>query len=74
METQMKKLVSEAMKLSLEERAAFAQLLLASLSEMADDDDALELEVERRIAAAESGLTCDIPMADALAQVCANLK
>jgi putative addiction module component (TIGR02574 family) len=74
METQLKKLVSAAMLLPLEERAAFAQLLLASLHSATEDDDAWELEVERRIADAENGRSPDIPMADALAQIRANLS
>ncbi|WP_426174262.1 addiction module protein [Massilia sp. TWR1-2-2] len=74
METQLKKLVSAAMLLPPEERAAFAQLLLASLNSATEDDDAWELEVERRISNAENGRSPDIPMADALAQIRANLK
>lgn len=74
METQLEKLVSEALKLTSNERAAFAQLLLASLGESASDEDAWELEVERRVADVESGLTPVIAMADALAQVRASLK
>jgi putative addiction module component (TIGR02574 family) len=74
METHLEKLVSEALKLTSNERAAFAQLLLASLGDSASDEDAWELEVERRVADVESGLTPAIAMADALAQVRASLK
>lgn len=74
METQLEKLVSEALKLTSTERAAFAQLLLASLGDDAADEDAWELEVERRVADVESGLTPVIELADALAQVRASLK
>jgi putative addiction module component (TIGR02574 family) len=74
METQLEKLVSDAMKLSSKERAALAQLLLASLEPATADDDAWELEVERRVADVESGLTSLIPMADALDQIRAKLK
>lgn len=73
METQLEKLVSEALKLPSAERAAFAQLLLASLVENPEDEDAWELEVERRVADVESGRTPVIEMAAALAQVRANL-
>jgi putative addiction module component (TIGR02574 family) len=74
METQLEQLVSDAMKLSSNERAALAQLLLASLDPSAVDDDALERDVERRVADVDSGLTPVIPMADALAQIRARLK
>lgn len=74
MESALEKLVSEALKLSANERAAFAQLLLASLHESTDHDDAWEVEVERRIAEVESGRAQPIPMADALVQVRSNLK
>lgn len=67
-------LEAEALKLSVEERAAFAQFLLASLDEDGEVDAAWAAEVERRIAAIESGAEATISLADALAQVRAALK
>lgn len=74
METQPERLISEALTLTSAEREALAQLLLASLGEDAADEDAWELEVERRVADVESGVTPVIEMADALAHVRASLK
>jgi putative addiction module component (TIGR02574 family) len=67
-------LEAEALTLTSGERAAFAQLLLASLDEDAEIDEAWALEVERRIADVENGTVQVIPIADALAQVRAALK
>ena len=74
MENQLELLEAEALKLSATERAAFAQLLLASLDEDAEIEEAWAIETERRIAEIESGTTQVIPIADALAQVRAALK
>jgi putative addiction module component (TIGR02574 family) len=74
METQLDKLVSEALKLTHQERAIFAQMLLSSLEGDAEDDDALEAEVERRVGDVESGLTPVISVADAIAKVRSTLK
>lgn len=74
MDTPLEKLAFEALKLTSSERAAFAQLLLASLEGDAQSEEELDLEVERRIGAIENGATQLIPMADALAQVRAMLK
>lgn len=49
------------------------QVILASLQDDADVDDAWTIEVERRIANIESGVEKTIPMAEALAQVRKNL-
>ncbi len=67
-------LEAEALKLTTGERAAFAQLLLASLDEDAEVEEAWAAEVERRIAEVENGTAQLIPIADALAQVRAALK
>ncbi len=67
-------LEAEALKLTPGERAAFAQLLLASLDEDAEIEDAWAIEVERRIAEVEAGSVQVIPIADALAQARAKLK
>ncbi len=67
-------LEAEALTLTPGERAAFAQLLLASLDEDAEIEDAWAIEVERRIAEVEAGSVQVIPIADALAQARAKLK
>lgn len=67
-------LEEEALKLTTGERAAFAQLLLASLDEDVEVEEAWAAEVERRISDVENGVTQLIPIADALAQVRAALK
>jgi len=74
MEPEREKLEGEALKLTLGERAALAQRLLASLEEDAEIEEAWAAEVERRIAAVESGSVQLIPIAEALAQVRARLK
>ena len=74
MENQLELLEAEVLKLSAAERAAFAQLLLASLDEDAEIEDAWALETERRMTEIENGTTRVIPLADALAQVRAALK
>jgi putative addiction module component (TIGR02574 family) len=74
MDTQFEKLTAEALKLTVSERAAFAQLLLASLEEDDDVERAWAIEVERRIARVESGETQSVPIADVLAKIHASLK
>jgi len=74
METQLEILESEALKLTLGERAALAQRLLASLDKDAEIEDAWAAEIERRIAEVESGAVQVIPIAEALARVRAALK
>jgi putative addiction module component (TIGR02574 family) len=71
---QLETLEAEALKLTSGERAAFAQLLLASLDEDAEIEDAWAAEVERRIAEVESGAVQVVPIAEALAQVRATLR
>ena len=74
METPLEILESEALKLTLGERAALAQRLLASLDKDAEIEDAWAAEIERRIAEVESGAVQVIPIAEALARVRAALK
>jgi len=74
MGSQLELLEAEALKLSSSARAAFAQLLPASLDEDAEIEEAWALETERRIAEIESGAAQVIPIAEALAQVRAALK
>jgi putative addiction module component (TIGR02574 family) len=74
MANQLEALEAEALKLTSSERAAFAQLLLASLDEDAEIEEAWATEVERRIADVENGAVQVIPISEALAQVRAALK
>lgn len=74
MDNQLELLEAEALKLTAGERAAFAQMLLASLDEDAEIEAAWVEEIERRVVDIESGTVQVIPMADALAQVRAALK
>jgi putative addiction module component (TIGR02574 family) len=74
METQLEIVEAEALKLTLGERAALAQRLLASLDEDSELEDAWAAEIERRIADVESGAVQVIPIAEALARVRATLK
>ncbi len=74
MGNQLELLEAEALKLTAGERAAFAQLLLASLDEDAELEEAWATETERRISDIESGVAPVIPIDDALAQVRASLK
>ncbi|MEI6450417.1 MAG: addiction module protein [Actinomycetes bacterium] len=74
MANRLESLEAEALQLTASERAAFAQVLLASLDEDAEIEEAWAAETERRIADIESGTVQVIPIADALAQVRASLK
>ncbi|MEY4507730.1 MAG: hypothetical protein RL297_2308 [Pseudomonadota bacterium] len=74
MRNQLELLEAQALQLTVGERAAFAQLLLASLDEDAEIEEAWAAETERRIADIERGAVQVIPVADALAQVRASLK
>jgi putative addiction module component (TIGR02574 family) len=74
MGNQLEALEAEALKLTSSERAAFAQLLLASLDEDAEIEEAWAAEVERRIADVESGAVQVIPISEALAQLRTALK
>ena len=74
MSSQLEIVEAEALKLSAEERARLADRLLASLSEDAEVEEAWAIEVERRIAAIESGRVQLIPAAEAIAQARAALK
>jgi putative addiction module component (TIGR02574 family) len=73
METQLEILEAQALKLTAAERAAFAQMLLASLDEDLEIDNAWAEEVERRIAEVEAGVVQVVPIAEALARVRAHL-
>lgn len=73
-QTQFELLAREALKLTLDEREAFLQLLTASLNEDAVAEDVLAAEIERRIADVDSGATRVIAVDEALAVVRAGLK
>ena len=74
MDTTLEILEERAMTLTVSERAALAQRLLASLDEDSEIDDAWAAEADRRIAEIESGVVKTIPIAEALAQVRAAIK
>ena len=74
MDTTLELLEDRAMTLTVSERAALAQRLLASLDEDSEIDDAWAAEADRRIAEIESGVVKTIPIAEALAQVRAAIK
>jgi putative addiction module component (TIGR02574 family) len=74
MGTQLELLEAQALQLTAGERAAFAQLLLASLDEDAEIEEAWAAETERRMSDIENGTAQVIPIAEALAQVRAALK
>ena len=74
MDTTLEILEERALTLTVSERAALAQRLLASLDEDQELDDAWAAELDRRIAAVESGEMKTIPIAEALAQVRATLE
>ena len=67
-------LEAEALKLTVGERVAVAQLLLASLNEDTEVEEAWATETARRIADIDSGAVQTIPISDALAQVRARLE
>ncbi len=74
MTSQLEMLEVQALQLTSSERAAFAQLLLASLDEDVEIEQAWAAEVEHRISGIESGSVQVIPIADALERVRASLK
>jgi putative addiction module component (TIGR02574 family) len=67
-------LEAEALTLSPGERAAFAQVLLASLDDDIEIDAAWAAEAEQRIDAIERGLARPVPLADALTKIRATLR
>ena len=74
MQSQFKLLTTQALKLTSEERESLVQLLLTSLTQEADIEEALAAEVERRNADIESGEVQAIPIDEALAMIRAALK
>ncbi|USX20184.1 addiction module protein [Oxalobacteraceae bacterium OTU3REALA1] len=74
MQSQFELLTTQALKLTSDERESLVQLLLTSLAQEADIDEALASEVERRNADIESGKVQAIPIDEALALIRAGLK
>ncbi|USX13838.1 addiction module protein [Oxalobacteraceae bacterium OTU3CAMAD1] len=74
MQSQFELLTTQALKLTSDERESLVQLLLTSLAQEADIDEALASEVERRNADIESGKVKAIPIDEALALIRAGLK
>jgi putative addiction module component (TIGR02574 family) len=74
MVNQLELLEREALKLSSGERAAFARLLLSSLDEENEIDEAWSDEMERRIAQVEEGDIECISVAAAISDLRATLQ
>lgn len=67
-------LEAEALKLPMDERVALAQLLLASLDEDGEFEQAWAIEAERRLNEIESGVVQTIALEDVLSEVRAKLE
>lgn len=74
MPSQLESVEAEALKLSPEERAELAQRLLDSLFKDSEVEEAWAVEVERRVAAIESGRSAVIPASESIARARAALK
>lgn len=74
MSNQFEMIESQALTLSLEERAQLADRLIASLFEDHEIEGAWAAEVERRIGEIESGRAKPIPAADSIARARAAIK
>ncbi len=74
MSSQLEIVEAEALKLSAEQRARLADRLLASLTEDAEVEEAWAIDVDRRVAAIESGRVQLVPAAEAIARARAALK
>ena len=74
MGNQLELLEREALKLSTGERAAFARVLLSSLDEDNEIDEAWADEMERRIAQVESGGVERISVEAAISELRATLQ
>ena len=67
-------LETQALQLSIEDRAYLADRLLSSLAVDPSVEDALAIEVDRRIAEFESGSVLDVPVEDVLARARAAIR
>jgi putative addiction module component (TIGR02574 family) len=74
MNSQLKTLADEALKLSPDEREALVQVLIASVDAEDDLEAAWAVEVERRNTDLDAGMAHPIPLAEALAQLRSTLK
>ncbi len=76
MNARAKKLVAEAMELSVEERAEIVHELLATLDGEVEEgvEEAWAEEIERRIANAEAGIGASYDLDESLARIRANLR
>jgi putative addiction module component (TIGR02574 family) len=74
MGNQLELLEAEILMLPVNERAALAQLLLASLDEENEFEQAWAVEAERRLREIETGVVQTISLAEALAQIRVNLR
>jgi putative addiction module component (TIGR02574 family) len=77
MSDQLLALETEALKLSLGDRARLAERLIASLDDGTTEADVEQLwieEAERRLADLEAGRAVGIPIADALEQLRSALR
>jgi putative addiction module component (TIGR02574 family) len=74
MQTQLEMLEAEVLKLTAIERARLAELLIASLDEDSEIEEAWAAEVGRRIAEIEAGTVQLIPAAEAIARAHAAIK
>lgn len=74
MQTSFETIESEALKLTVAERAKLAEHLIASLDEDSEIEEAWAVEVERRIAEIEAGTVQLIPAAEVIASARAALK
>lgn len=74
MSTRLETLQAQALQLSAEERSQLADRLITSLFEDHDIEAAWEAEIERRLAAIESGNARLVPAADTIARARDSLK
>jgi putative addiction module component (TIGR02574 family) len=65
---------AKILMLPVNERAALAQLLLASLDEENEFEQAWAVEAERRLREIETGFVQTISLAEALTQIRVNLR
>lgn len=74
MDTHLKTLADEALKLPPDEREALMQVLIASINEETEVEAAWAAEIERRADELDNGSAQAIPLADALFQLRSRIK
>ena len=72
--TRLEAVEAQALNLSVEERAKFADRLITSLSEDPEIEEAWAVEVEHRIEEIESGRAKLIPVSEAISRARAAVK